>query len=80
MAATTASILSAIYHSGRMIEKAVNFSLKITGKEQPIKDIIKDSAEKNFRPLFRGTVPLMGHSLNPLIKLVGQPATKIYTT
>merc|ERR1712146_308416 len=34
----------------------------------------KESAEKNYRPLFRGTVPLMGHSLaSAILGLVGQP-------
>ena len=80
MAATTASILSAPFiNPVRMIEKQQRVSLKITGKEQPIKDIIKDSAEKNFRPLFRGTVPLMGHSLaSALLGLVGQPKLQKY--
>lgn len=80
MAATTASILSAPFiNPVRMIEKQQRVSLKTTGKEQPIKDIIKDSAEKNFRPLFRGTVPLIGHSLaSALLGLVGQPKLQKY--
>merc|ERR1719201_2191282 len=37
-------------------------------------EILKESAAKNFAPLFRGTVPLMGHSLaSAVLGLVGQP-------
>ena len=37
-------------------------------------EILKESAAKNFKPLFRGTVPLMGHSLtSAILGLVGQP-------
>ena len=42
-------------------------------------DILKESSSKNFRPLFRGTVPLMGHSLaSALLGLVGQPKLQKY--
>merc|ERR1719327_1991827 len=37
-------------------------------------EILKESAAKYFAPLFRGTVPLMGHSLaSAVLGLVGQP-------
>merc|ERR1719326_1823985 len=37
-------------------------------------EIFRESAAKNFMPLFRGTVPLMGHSLaSAILGLVGQP-------
>jgi hypothetical protein len=37
-------------------------------------EILRESAAQNFAPLFRGTVPLMGHSLaSALLGLVGQP-------
>ena len=74
-AATTASILSAPFINPiRMIEKQQRVNLKNTGKEKLIRDIIKESAEQKFKPLFRGTIPLMGHSLaSALLGLVGQP-------
>ena len=37
-------------------------------------EILSESAAKNFGPLFRGTIPLMGHSLaSAVLGLVGQP-------
>lgn len=74
-AATAASILSAPFINPiRMIEKQQRASLKATGKEQPLAVILKESAAKIFAPLFRGTVPLMGHSLaSAVLGLVGQP-------
>ena len=57
-----------------MIEKQQRVNLLKTGKEVPISEIIKKSKENNFRPLFRGTVPLMGHSfISAILGLVGQP-------
>jgi len=75
MAATAASILSAPFiNPVRMIEKQQRAYLKQTGAEKPLMEILKESAEKNYRPLFRGTVPLMGHSLaSAILGLVGQP-------
>jgi len=75
MAATGASILSAPFiNPVRMIEKQQRAYFKQTGAEKPIMEIIKESASKQFRPLFRGTVPLMGHSLaSATTGLVGQP-------
>merc|ERR1711965_353515 len=56
------------------IEKQQRAYFKTTGVEKPIVEILKESAEKNFKPLFRGTVPLMGHSLaSAILGLVGQP-------
>jgi len=79
-AATAASILSAPFiNPVRMIEKQQRAFLKQTGTEKPIMDIIKESASKNFAPLFRGTVPLMGHSLaSAVLGLVGQPQLQKY--
>lgn len=75
MAATAASIMSAPFiNPVRMIEKQQRAYLKQTGAEKPLMEILKESAEKNYRPLFRGTVPLMGHSLaSAILGLVGQP-------
>lgn len=58
----------------RMIEKQQRAYFKQTGVEKPIMEILKESAAQRFAPLFRGTVPLMGHSLaSALLGLVGQP-------
>lgn len=75
VAATGASIMSAPFINPiRMIEKQQRAYFKQTGVEKPIMDILRESAAKNFAPLMRGTVPLMGHSLaSALLGLVGQP-------
>ncbi|KAL9189242.1 hypothetical protein ACHAXT_011732 [Thalassiosira profunda] len=58
----------------RMIEKQQRAALKTTGAEKPIIDVVRESAKANFQPLFRGTVPLMGHSCaSALLGLAGQP-------
>eukprot|EP00521_Asterionellopsis_glacialis_P005392 CAMPEP_0195266260 /NCGR_PEP_ID=MMETSP0706-20130129/11903_1 /TAXON_ID=33640 /ORGANISM="Asterionellopsis glacialis, Strain CCMP134" /LENGTH=291 /DNA_ID=CAMNT_0040320815 /DNA_START=22 /DNA_END=897 /DNA_ORIENTATION=- len=63
----------------RMIEKQQRAYFKTTGATKPITEIIKESAAKNFAPLFRGTIPLMGHSLaSALLGLVGQPRLQKY--
>lgn len=79
-AATAASILSAPFiNPVRMVEKQQRAFLKQTGSEKPIMEILKESAAKNFKPLFRGTIPLMGHSLaSALLGLVGQPKLQKY--
>ena len=46
-----------------MVEKQQRAYFKVTGKEKPVMEILSESRAKNFAPLFRGTVPLMGHSL-----------------
>jgi len=75
IAATGASILSAPFINPiRMIEKQQCAYFKQTGGVKPIMEIVRESAAANFKPLFRGTVPLMGHSLaSALLGLVGQP-------
>lgn len=75
VAATGASIASAPFINPiRMIEKQQRAYFKQTGKEKPVMEILRESKAKNFRPLFRGTVPLMGHSLaSATTGLVGQP-------
>mmetsp|Transcript_14815 Transcript_14815/g.21186 ORF Transcript_14815/g.21186 Transcript_14815/m.21186 type:complete len:313 (-) Transcript_14815:118-1056(-) len=80
IAATGASILSAPFINPiRMIEKQQRAFFKQTGVEKPIMEILRESAAKNFAPLFRGTVPLMGHSLaSALLGLVGQPKLQKY--
>eukprot|EP00667_Euglena_gracilis_P010285 EG_transcript_10469 len=80
VAATGASILSAPFINPiRMIEKQQRAYFKQTGRAKPILDILRESAAHNFRPLFRGTVPLMGHSLaSASLGLVGQPRLQKY--
>lgn len=75
LAATGASILSAPFiNPVRMIEKQQRAFFKQTGATKPILEILKESAAKQFKPLFRGTIPLMGHSLaSATLGLVGQP-------
>jgi len=80
LAATGASIASAPFINPiRMIEKQQRAYFKQTGAEKPIMAIIKEAQAKNFKPLFRGTVPLMGHSLaSATLGLVGQPRLQKY--
>jgi hypothetical protein len=75
IAATGASILSAPFINPiRMIEKQQRAYFKQTGATKPISEILRESAAHNFKPLFRGTVPLMGHSFaSAVLGLVGQP-------
>lgn len=74
-AAMGASIGSAPFINPiRMIEKQQRAYFKQTGAIKPISEIVREAAAKNFAPLFRGTVPLIGHSLaSALLGLVGQP-------
>merc|ERR1711990_45611 len=79
-AATAASILSAPFiNPVRMVEKQQRAYFKQTGAEKPVMEIMRESAAKDFKPLFRGTVPLMGHSLaSATLGLVGQPRLQKY--
>jgi len=80
IAATGASILSAPFINPiRMIEKQQRAYFKQTGAVKPISEILKEAAAQRFTPLFRGTIPLMGHSLaSALLGLVGQPRLQKY--
>jgi len=75
VAATGASIMSAPFINPiRMIEKQQRAFFKQSGVEKPIMEILKESAAQRFTPLFRGTIPLMGHSFaSAMLGLVGQP-------
>lgn len=75
-----ASVLSAPFINPiRMIEKQQRAYFKQTGAEKPIGEILRESAKQNFQPLFRGTIPLMGHSLaSALLGLAGQPKLQKY--
>ncbi len=79
-AATAASILSAPFiNPVRMVEKQQRAFLKQTGVEKPVMEILKEAGAKKFAPLFRGTIPLMGHSLaSATLGLVGQPRLQKY--
>ena len=79
-AATAASIMSAPFiNPVRMIEKQQIAYFKTTGATKPIAEILKESQQKKFAPLFRGTIPLMGHSFaSATLGLVGQPELKKY--
>jgi hypothetical protein len=79
-AAFGASVLSAPFINPiRMIEKQQRAFFKTTGVEKPIAEILRESAKHNFVPLFRGTIPLMGHSLaSALLGLAGQPQLQKY--
>ena len=79
-AATGASIISAYaINPIRMIEKQQRAFFRETGAEKPIKEILREASIKNYKPLFRGTVPLMGHSLaSATTGLVGQPKLQKY--
>merc|ERR1711988_9423 len=62
-AALGASIGSAPFINPiRMIEKQQRAYFKQTGASKPIMEILREASEKKFKPLFRGTIPLMGHS------------------
>jgi len=75
LAATGASIGSAPFINPiRMIEKQQRAFFKQTGKPKPTLEILQEAKQYNFKPLFRGTIPLMGHSLaSATTGLVGQP-------
>jgi len=75
VAALGASIGSAFFINPiRMIEKQQRAYFKQTKATKPVMDIVRESAAQSFRPLFRGTIPLMGHSMaSALLGLVGQP-------
>ncbi|CAM9201315.1 unnamed protein product [Heterosigma akashiwo] len=79
-AATAASILSAPFiNPVRMIEKQQRANLKTLGREATVMEILAESKKKNFAPLFRGTIPLMGHSfVSAILGLVGQPKLQKY--
>ena len=79
-AATTASILSAPFiNPVRMVEKQQRSNFRTTGKETSVVDILKESRQQNYKPLLRGTVPLMGHSfISAILGLVGQPQLQKY--
>jgi hypothetical protein len=75
ISAIGASIFSAYcINPIRMIEKQQRVELKNTGKIKPVIEILKEAKQYGFKPLFRGTTVLMGHSaISAMLGLVGQP-------
>jgi hypothetical protein len=80
ISAVGASIFSAYcINPIRMIEKQQRIDLNTTGKVRSVIDILKEARSENYKPLFRGTVPLMGHSVaSATTGLVGQPQLQKY--
>ena len=80
ISAVGASIFSAVFiNPVRMIEKQQRAYFKQTGASKPIMEILRESAVKQYRPLFRGTTPLIGHSMaSATTGLVGQPQLEKY--
>jgi len=63
----------------RMIEKQQRIELKNNGKIKSIVDIVRESSKYKFKPLFRGTTPLIAHSAaSATTGLVGQPKLQKY--
>ena len=80
ISAVGASIFSAAFiNPVRMIEKQQRAYFKQTGASKPIMEILREAAAKQYRPLFRGTTPLIGHSMaSATTGLVGQPQLEKY--
>jgi len=75
ISAIGASIFSAYcINPIRMIEKQQRIELKNTGTIKSMSSIIIEASQFNFKPLFRGTTPLIAHSAaSATTGLVGQP-------
>lgn len=76
-AAVFASVFSAYaINPVRMVEKQQRAFLKQTGKEKAVGEILREAYSESWylRPLFRGTLPLILHSMaSAMLGLVGQP-------
>lgn len=79
-----AAVGSAIFSSYcinpvRMIEKQQRIQLKEKGIIKPVSEILNEASRYGYRPLFRGTTPLIGHSAASAITgLIGQPKLQKY--
>lgn len=63
----------------RMIEKQQRIELKSKGIIKPVLEILKECSKYGYRPLFRGTTPLIGHSAaSATTGLIGQPKLQKY--
>jgi hypothetical protein len=80
MTAIGASIFSSFcINPVRMIEKQQRIELREKGIIKPVMDILKEARAHSFKPLFRGTTPLIGHSAaSATTGLVGQPKLQKY--
>ena len=58
----------------RMLEKQQRIQLRDKGVVKSVRDILHEASQYRYRPLFRGTTPLIGHSAaSAATGLVGQP-------
>jgi len=75
VSAVGASVFSAYcINPIRMIEKQQRVELKTTGQIKSMMSIIKEASKYNYKPLFRGTTPLIAHSAaSASTGLIGQP-------
>lgn len=73
--ATLSSICAAYFiNPVRMIEKQQRAGLRINGVSKPVMEIIREARIDNYKPLFRGMTPLIGHTLvGASTGLIGQP-------
>ena len=80
LAAIGASIFSSYcINPVRMIEKQQRVELRTKGMIKSVNKILREAAKYGYRPLFRGTTPLIGHSAASAITgLVGQPKLQKY--
>jgi hypothetical protein len=80
IAAVGAAIISSCcINPIRMIEKQQRVELKNSGKIKPVIEILNESRNQNYKPLFRGIFPLMGHSMaSATTGLIGQPKLQKY--
>lgn len=80
LAAIGASIFSSYcINPIRMIEKQQRTELKSKGIIKPISEILNESSKYGYKPLFRGTIPLIGHSAaSATTGLIGQPKLQKY--
>jgi hypothetical protein len=63
----------------RMIEKQQRICLRERGFVKPVLEILREARQFSYKPLFRGTTPLIGHSIaSATTGLVGQPKLQKY--
>jgi hypothetical protein len=63
----------------RMIEKQQRIQLRDKGVIKSVREILHEASRYGYRPLFRGTTPLIGHSAaSAATGLVGQPRLQKY--
>ena len=58
----------------RLLERQQRLTLRETGKQRPMMDVVRECATHRFLPLFRGSSALAAHSMvSALLGLSGQP-------